>query len=369
MRVVLKRTFKGDVRSGVGRRMLLLVLVLWLSISQPLLAVDALSTLTGTVVDVQGRPASGAVLCAQWGAPKTGATALPLGPSATADAAGHFRVTSPNFMFGNGRITALVYNPTHTQGALVDMAVTHVVQPLTIRLQPVQAVHYQLRAPIPIGANEVTAHIWTQSGTVVGSVLGTGGTLMLPPGKYELHVSVSDIDSARQSFTVADGNVTLEPLKLALSPMAQHYGDGTPEVSALRDMDHQAFKIGSLRGRWTLLYFWADWCAPCVQEGMPKLMVFAKAHSASRNRFRIVAIHENSLHESGDWNDFHAKTLKLEREVWHGIPPFPLVYDETTRMTSDWGVHQFPTYALIDPDGNLVRGGDLSMLEAELDRH
>lgn len=169
-------------------------------------------------------------------------------------------------------------------------------------------------------------------------------------------------------------NLGVLPLKkqdqaVTLSPMEQHYGHGTPKMSTLQDMDHRPFEIGSLRGHWTLLYFWADWCVPCVQEGIPNLIAFAKAHRASEDKFRIVAVHENNVYESGDWNDFHGKTLNLEKEVWHGAPPFPLVYDETTHMTSDWDVHQFPTYALIDPGGNLVREGDLSMLKARVDGH
>jgi hypothetical protein len=36
-------------------------------------------------------------------------------------------------------------------------------------------------------------------------------------------------------------------------------------------------------------------------------------------------------------------------------------------MTSDWGIHEFPTSALIDPNGNLVPGDSLKKLAAALD--
>ncbi len=350
----------------MNRQLFQLFLMVLLLICFPLCAINEVLALTGVVVDVQGRPVSEAVLCSQWGPPKAAAVALPLGPSVMTDAAGHFSL--PSSLIMSSRLALLVYNSTNTQGALVDMAITDAVQPLTIRLQPLHAVRYLLRVPVPIGANENTAHIWTQSGEVVGSVLGIKGTLMLPPGKYELKTGVDDTDRASQPFTVAGTDVTLEPLQLALSPMAQHYGHGTPTVSTLRDMNRQLLDIGSLQGHWTLLYFWADWCLPCIREGMPKLIAFATAHNAARDKFRIVAIHENQLTEDGDWSDFYTKTTKLEKEVWHSVPPFPIAYDETTRMTSDWGVHQFPTYALINPAGNLVRGGSLSMLETELDK-
>ncbi len=126
------------------------------------------------------------------------------------------------------------------------------------------------------------------------------------------------------------------------------------------------FVVPPLRGHWTLLYFWADWCAPCVQQGIPDLVAFSKAHQQQKAQFRIVAIRFGSTHEAFEWKDFHAKTLKLEQERWHGVPPFPVVDDDSSQLSMDWGIHALPTYALIDPEGNLVRGGDLSMLEGKL---
>jgi len=150
--------------------------------------------------------------------------------------------------------------------------------------------------------------------------------------------------------------------------MAQHYGHGTPPVSPLTGMDQKAVSVPPFKGHWTLLYYWADWCVPCIDEGIPALTAFAEKHSHDHDAYRIIAIRFNSTDEEGDWNTFHTKTERLERTLWHRIPPFPIVYDSTTRMTSDWGIHELPTYALIDPHGNLMRGGNLSMLEQALQR-
>lgn len=150
------------------------------------------------------------------------------------------------------------------------------------------------------------------------------------------------------------------------SAMAQHYGHGTPQLSSMTDMDQRSFSIEPLKGHWTLLYFWADWCVPCIREGIPALSEFVKQNAAQKDRFRIIGIRRNSTDEEGDWNSFKAKTAHLEEAVWHGVPPFPLVYDSIGTMTKDWGVHELPTYALIDPHGNLVRDGDLSTLKSAL---
>lgn len=147
--------------------------------------------------------------------------------------------------------------------------------------------------------------------------------------------------------------------------MNQHYGHGTPKLSPLLDIDHKTYVVQP-KGRWTLIYFWADWCMPCIGKGIPDLIAFSKAHEAQSSRFQIVAIRYGSTHENYEWKDFHAKTLHLEQAVWHQVPLFPVVDDDSSQFSTDWGIHALPTYALIDPKGNLVRDGDLTSLEKAL---
>ena len=144
--------------------------------------------------------------------------------------------------------------------------------------------------------------------------------------------------------------------------MRQHFGHGTPTLSPLLDIERKTFEIQP-KGRWTLIYFWADWCEPCVAKGIPDLIAFTNAHESDRNRFQIVAIRFGSTHENFEWKDFRTKTLHLEQTIWHQVPPFPVVDDDSSRFSTDWGIHALPTYALIDPQGNLVPNGDLSALE------
>src|SRR6185437_3106139 len=111
--------------------------------------------------------------------------------------------------------------------------------------------------------------------------------------------------------------------------MANHFGHGTPPIGPLTDLDHKPFTLKPLKGRWTLLYYWADWCVPCVAEGIPALTSFVNTHQADKAKFQIVAIRFGSIHEDFEWKDFRTKTLKLEKTVWHNVPPFPVVYDES----------------------------------------
>ena len=50
------------------------------------------------------------------------------------------------------------------------------------------------------------------------------------------------------------------------SAMSRHYGHGIPPLSPLKDLDNKAFNIPAPRDHWTVLYFWADWCVPCIRR-------------------------------------------------------------------------------------------------------
>ena len=172
--------------------------------------------------------------------------------------------------------------------------------------------------------------------------------------------------SALLVFGVAPFLLTAQSHPTNTTAMASHYGHGTPALVPMTAIDGKLFSVEAFQGHWTLLYFWADWCIPCIQHGIPDLASFAQSHKADKDRFRIVGIRFNSTSESGDFADFQKKTQHLEQSLWHKTPPFPLVYDSSTQVTTNWGVHELPTTALIDPKGNLVANGSLEMLSQAL---
>jgi thiol-disulfide isomerase/thioredoxin len=320
----------------------------------------------GIVLDAQRKPVASAIISEQWKPATPGSLPESLTNTVKTDATGHFSL-GPLSVF-NEHVAFMVYDSTGKHGALVDSSSVKAAEPLEIGLKDLQATHYEI---LPPGSSEeeYTGRLYTGSGVPVAPLVKIRGTVMLPPGKYELRTSTRDSDLGTQRFEVQHREVMLPPLRLDFSPMARHYGHGTPELDTLTDMNDRPFKMDSLQGRWTLIYFWATWCVPCVREGMPKLIAFAEANRSSAGKYRVVAIHENSSSENGTWQEFHRKTLKLERDVWHiNAPPFKIVFDKTAHVTSSWGIRVFPTYALVNPSGDLVKGGDLSTLEAELNK-
>ena len=321
----------------------------------------------GVVLDARGLPLADATLAEQWGV-KKGAARSPLTPLATTTHAdGSFVLTYGSDF--NGRFALLVYDKARLQGAIVDLPASERERPLTIRLRPLQTVHYSILIPGSLANESMSAELYTSTGIPIAALFNVArGSVTLPPGQYLIKARLPDAEVAARAFSVATQEVTVPPLHIQPSLIAQHYGHGTPDLTpSLLTMDHRPATIQPVRGKWTLLYFWAIWCGPCISEGIPELIAFTNDHKNSSSAFRIVAIHEKSKGENSTWREFHDKTVLLQHERWHVTSlPFDVLYDESSRLTSAWGVVAFPTYALIDPDGNLVPQGNLKTLEEKL---
>jgi hypothetical protein len=93
-------------------------------------------------------------------------------------------------------------------------------------------------------------------------------------------------------------------------------------------------------------------------------MKFYAERAADRDLFEIVAVHESDLKSFGDL-DLHLKSLS--EKVWKGKTiPFPVWLDPTGATNDRWSIRGFPTVHLVDPEGKLVRGGSLELLEEKL---
>lgn len=83
-----------------------------------------------------------------------------------------------------------------------------------------------------------------------------------------------------------------------------------------------------------------------------------------RGEFEIVAFHDPT---AKDLADLETKIAKVREEKWGGKDlPFPVVMDNTAETVRAYGVNSFPTLLLIDPAGNLVRGGGEELLRMKL---
>ena len=89
---------------------------------------------------------------------------------------------------------------------------------------------------------------------------------------------------------------------------------------------------------------------------MPLLSKFYQDHAADRDKFEIVAFHDDSVKSFAELD----KSLKpIIKSAWNGKPlPFPILLDSTGQtLKTNYGVQAFPTVLLLDPEGRLVKDG------------
>jgi thiol-disulfide isomerase/thioredoxin len=264
---------------------------------------ESAKILRGSVVDQLNRPVAGAILCPEWGMGPNGVL-RPLGSSATTDASGQFSLQiTPGFTDFNGRIALLTFDSNQKLGAFIDGKEQEWTQPIVIHLTPVHRVRYAASVGHSQSGARVSVAIYSQTNMVpIPSLPADAGTVDLPPGNYEIHASAPETIPTQEKFTVENSDVNLPALtlKVHLSPMTRHYGHGTPTLSPVTDLDHRNLNIGPLRGHWTFLYFWADWCVPCIADGIPKVNAFVLSHRDQQSQFRVIAIHRRARGETVD---------------------------------------------------------------------
>ncbi len=97
---------------------------------------------------------------------------------------------------------------------------------------------------------------------------------------------------------------------------------------------------------------------------MPELIALYKDHADHRDKFEVVAIHDQSVKS---FAELDKKLAKIKERYWQGKDlPFPVLLDATGATEKRYGIRAHPTGLLIDPDGKLVGEATAADLEAKL---
>jgi peroxiredoxin len=97
-----------------------------------------------------------------------------------------------------------------------------------------------------------------------------------------------------------------------------------------------------LRGKVLLLDFWGTWCPPCVAS-VPSLR--SLSHRLKDDPFQLVSISTDQDEKA--LREFVAKNQMDWSQVW----------DQGQAFTRQCGIHSFPTYVLVSPEGEILHVG------------
>ena len=106
----------------------------------------------------------------------------------------------------------------------------------------------------------------------------------------------------------------------------------------LKSLDGKNLKLSEMTGNVVLINFWASWCAPCREE-MPLL---------------------NALHKKYAPLGFTVLGVNVEEDLdgamsflGHVPVDFPILLDNTNKVSKQYKVVAMPTTVVVDRDGNM----------------
>jgi thiol-disulfide isomerase/thioredoxin len=158
-------------------------------------------------------------------------------------------------------------------------------------------------------------------------------------------ITAGEFNTAREVYTTLGARFNDSP-NLRQKVQAEikrldKVGKPAPAFAA-QDIEAQAIRLTTYRGKYVLVDFWATWCAPWVAE-LPKLQAaYRTYHDAG---FEIIGV---NLDENKTAVADFAKVRNLAWPQLHnGTSPADLV--------ELFGVTSIPAAYLVDPEGNIVR--------------
>jgi len=120
--------------------------------------------------------------------------------------------------------------------------------------------------------------------------------------------------------------------KQARSPLL---GREAPSLSGPSVIDGRPFELTSMRGRYTLVNFFASWCVPCQHE-QPQLVRFA--HSQGGDTAVVAVLFSDTAGPARDY-------LRANGGDW------PVLDDPNGQSALDYGVRGPPESYLLNRDG------------------
>jgi peroxiredoxin len=135
-------------------------------------------------------------------------------------------------------------------------------------------------------------------------------------------------------FTVAN---MVEPESPPVAMTADYIGTPAPSF-ALETFDGEQIALSSLRGKPTVINFWATWCPPCEKE----LPVLERAYTTHKDGVNFLAI---SVEETAGI----VRPFVEERDL-----TLPILLDVDGLVVDRYGVKALPTTLFVDADGVII---------------
>lgn len=282
---------------------------------------------------------------------------------------GRFDLKSPLTLRPNtAAVPLIVIDPDRERMAIQHVPVKELGLDRMIELKTVCRVRGERLLENMSEAVQVGAYVETASGEPVGFLsmrreltpegLRVKFEVHLPPGDYVVKANQTPFHAGFEvPFTIAADQRDLDLGRKSISPSgtAALKGKPAPLLDVKWRADQQA-TWEELRGQVVVLDFWGTWCAPCV-TGMPTLMEIQQQFRDQKVRW--IAIHTP---DQESFKELDGDLAGLQESAWNKRAlPFTTVIDIPAggkefagRTSQAYGVSEWPTLVVVDPQGNVV---------------
>lgn len=184
-------------------------------------------------------------------------------------------------------------------------------------------------------------------------------TVDTPTQGSETELNETDIDETeRNAFYENEENVenTNENIENTNENISDSVEESTSSTSiaafdfTLKDQFGNEHTLSDYKGKVVFLNFWATWCPPCKQE-MPHIQELYEEYNYNEEDVIILGVANPKTNENQNNSDGTEEevTVFLEENGY----TFPVVYDLTGDVLSDYYINAFPTTFMIDTDGTI----------------
>jgi len=148
-----------------------------------------------------------------------------------------------------------------------------------------------------------------------------------------------------------------------LSVSSTNIGDVAPNFTA-PNPEGKSVSLSDIKGKVTIIDFWAAWCGPCRRENPNVVKVYEKYHEKG---LEIIGV---SLDGSPKQNDAKAAWLQaIEKDnlTWHQVSNLSFFNDPVAKL---YNIQSIPSTFILDSEGKIIaknlRGEALEAKIAEL---